>query len=32
MLPKGASLDGVKSIVIWCPTVTIAFGAAALEV
>ena len=32
VLPKGASLDGVKSIVIWCPTVTIAFGAAALGV
>jgi hypothetical protein len=30
MLPKAASLDRVNSIIIWCPTVTIAFGAAAL--
>ncbi len=31
VLPAKASLDRVKSIIIWCPTVTIAFGAAALE-
>jgi hypothetical protein len=31
MLPAKASLDRVNSIIIWCPTVTIAFGAAALS-
>jgi hypothetical protein len=30
MLPRRASLDRLNSIIIWCPTVTIAFGAAAL--
>lgn len=30
MLPAATKLDRVRSIIIWCPTVTIAFGAAAL--
>lgn len=31
VLPASVSARGVNSIIIWCPTVTIAFGAAALE-
>ncbi|MBA3746577.1 MAG: DM13 domain-containing protein [Solirubrobacterales bacterium] len=31
VLPAEVSAGGVNSIIIWCPTVTIAFGAAALE-
>ncbi len=30
VLPKGAAADRIDSVVIWCPTVTIAFSAAPL--
>jgi hypothetical protein len=31
LLPREATVDEIRSIVIWCPTVTIAFGAANLR-
>jgi len=31
LLPPEVSVDDIRSIVIWCPTVTIAFGAASMR-